>query len=89
VPDRFFYVALCTPQRFALRDPSSTRSHQGQKPAGAKACVSSFSSLLSIGGSFETDRDGFAGSDALTRAALGITAAWREARKERGAEFCP
>src|SRR6202162_3908286 len=39
-----------------------------RKPAAAKACVSSFSSRLSIGGAFETGRDAFAGLDALMRA---------------------
>jgi hypothetical protein len=47
-------------------------SHHGQKPAGAKALVSSSISRRSSSGGFETVRI-FAGSDALTRAALGIT----------------
>ena len=74
--DRVFYVAAHA-SASAARHPRVASVAQGQKPAGAKACVSSFSSRLSIGGGFETGRDAFGGSDALTRAALGITAGSR------------
>jgi hypothetical protein len=51
-------------------------SHHGQKPAGAKALVSSSISRRSSSGGFETVRITFTGSDALTRAVSGITEAW-------------
>ena len=77
-----FFTLDCTPQRLALRDPSSTPVAP-ETEAGWREGVRPIIQLAAVDRrGFETGRDAFHGSDALT--ALGITAGSRYATAERG-----
>jgi hypothetical protein len=64
-------------EKVPLRLHAPIRQPRSMVPVGAACQRWPTRSRLSSGGGFETGRDAFAGSDALTRAAHGITEAWR------------